>query len=126
MREELAKIKNVRARFRAIVVRFGERTSHGHAKPMMLVQDVCDLKGNRMTDHVWFDKGKWIETLDLQPGDEIEFNARVRPYWKGYIDKQLDYKFNNPTKVVKRNIPLPDIPDQPRLPMPTVQERLFA
>lgn len=101
MRERLAQIKDVRATFRATVDQFGSRTSHGHYKPMIMLANVRDSHGNVMTDHVWFDHCKWVDELNLQPGDEIQFEARVRPYLKGYIDKHLDYKLNRPTKIRK-------------------------
>lgn len=101
MRERLAEIEDVRATFRARVERFGSRTSYGHYKPMVLLADVRDSHGNLMTDHVWFDHCKWVDDLRIQPGDEIQFDARVRPYVKGYIDKHLDYKLNHPTRIKK-------------------------
>lgn len=126
MRDRLRQINGMRARFRAIVGGFGERTSKGHPKPMILLKDVRNLRGDLMTDHVWFDHRKWVDVLGLKEGDEIEFDARVGPYWKGYIDKVRDYKLNHPSRIVKRNMPMPDIPDRPRLPMLKTQERLFA
>lgn len=124
MREKLKAIKNVRAIFRGIVADFGTRTSHGYVKHQMLVRNIRDRRGQEMTDHVWFPCAKWNE--GLKPGDEIEFEARVTKYWKGYYDnRQLDYKLSRPTKV--RKIEKVEVPlfEGPVPPNPTVQESLF-
>lgn len=93
MREALKQINKVRARFRATVSGFGQRSSYGHPKPMVLLVNVRDEHGRQMTDHVWFDRRKWVDDLNLQPGDEIEFDARVGSYSKGYADeRRIDYK----------------------------------
>lgn len=139
MREELQKIKNVRATFRGIVVRFGEKPGfRNHApKKTMLVQDIRDRHNRVLTDHLWFMCGKWSDALDLQEGDEIQFDARVTSYLKGYRGRredddlppvERDYRLSHPTKVKKIRIPAPavEIPDRPVGPMPKVQESLFA
>jgi hypothetical protein len=46
--------------------------------------DVRDEAGNEVTDHLWFVVRKQLKALNLQPGDKIEFVARVKPYIKGY------------------------------------------
>lgn len=134
MREKLRQINNVRATFRAIVVRFGTRTSYGHTKQTLLVQDVRDQMDRVLTDHVWFLCGKWSECL--KEGDEIQFAARVRQYKKGYRGRRddidapppsIDYRLSHPTKVRKINpVTVPVIEDRPCPASPTVQESLFA
>jgi len=112
MREQLKQINKVRARFRATVGGFGQRTSYGHPKPMVLLTDVRDAQhGHVLTDHVWFDRRKWVDDLDLQPGDEIEFDARVGPYVKGYAgERRTDFKLNHPTRIVKRSAQPGELP----------------
>jgi len=108
MREKLKAINNIRAAFRGTVARFGSRTSYGHVKKTMLVHDIRDRHDREMTDHVWFLCGKWTE--GLQPGDVIEFDARVTSYKKGYRGRRedydlpapsIDYKLSHPTHVRK-------------------------
>ncbi len=102
MREKLAAISNVRARFRGRFERFGHRTSSGYVKRMALLVEVTDSRGREMCDHVWLNLTKQVEALDLKPGDRIEFDARVRPYVKGYYDdRRRDYRLSNPTNFVK-------------------------
>ena len=101
MRERLKAIDGVRARFRGTFEKFGERTSHGYVKRMALLVDVTDARGEEMCDHVWLNLTAQVERLDLKPGDRIEFDARAKPYLKGYIEKTVDYRLSNPTNFVK-------------------------
>ena len=134
MREKLMAINNVRAVFHGTVARFGTRTSYGHVKKTMLVHDIRDRHNREMTDHVWFLCGKWTESL--QPGDVIEFEARVTSYKKGYRGRRedydlpppsIDYKLSHPTKVRKvKQFAGPLTDDRPCPPNPTTQVSLFS
>jgi hypothetical protein len=125
MRKQLAEINNVRAVFRAIVVRFGEKKAYkGPPLKTILLQDVRDRHNRVMTDHLWFTAGKWSETLGLEPGDEIEFEARVSQYRKGYRGRRedfdlpapsIDYRLSFPTKVKKLRQPFEADAKQPSL-----------
>jgi hypothetical protein len=85
MRDSLRQINKIRARFRATVAGFDQRTSYGHPKP--------------------------VDDLGLQPGDEIEFDARVGSYVKGYADdRRVDYKLNHPTRIIKRSAQPAELP----------------
>jgi signal peptidase I len=72
----------------------------------ILLKDVTRTdSGLRVTDHIWFTVGKTISVLELQPGDIVEFDARVGDYVKGYVNNReyideriLDYKLNRPTR----------------------------
>lgn len=61
-----------------------------------------------MTDHLWFNYTKGFKGLgELKIGDVIQFNARVKKYYKGYFgyledvprSQQRDYKLSHPTKI---------------------------
>ena len=62
-----------------------------------------------ITDHLWFNNTKAFQAVNLEAGDVVEFDARVKPYEKGYkgrreyVDKPItiDYKLSWPTKVEK-------------------------
>lgn len=102
MRERLKQIDGVRARFRGTFREFGERTSHGYVKPMALLVNVTDARGEEMCDHLWLNLTAQVRRLDLKPGDRIEFDARVRPYTKGYYDnRRRDYRLSHPTNFTK-------------------------
>ena len=105
MREKLREIAGTRARFRGRFERFGTRTSFGYVKRMALLLNVTDVRGNEMTDHLWLNLSKGVEALELKPGEVVEFDARVKPYTKGYHDnRRRDYKLNNPTHFVKLGV----------------------
>lgn len=109
MRSELKKINQVRGRFTGVVDRSGTKKSFGYIKPTILFTQIKDSAGNIVTDHLWFNLTKGFDSLELQQGDLVEFDARVKRYEKGYrgyrddIDRSVetDYKLSHPTKIVK-------------------------
>lgn len=109
MRKELQKMKDERATFTATFERNGMKRDYGRDKPTILLNNVCDTTGKQVTDHIWFDLTKGFAALDLQPGDRIRFDARVKKYQKGYQGHRIDvmrsveydYKLSYPTKIVK-------------------------
>jgi len=80
----------------------------------LLLRDVVMVEtGEKATDHLWFNLTKGFEALgELNEGDVIEFDARVKSYQAGYrgrdIERELDnpprtdYKLSHPTKIEKR------------------------
>lgn len=110
MRKKLQEIDQVRATFTGTVERFGTKSSYGYTKPTLLLVNVKNAAGEVVTDHLWFNLTKGFESLGLCTGDTVQFDARVRPYTKGYrgwrddvYDKPVekDYKLSHPTKLVK-------------------------
>ena len=109
MRDELAKIEDVRAVFTGVFVRFGEKRGYKGPEPTILLKDVRDESGKVVTDHLWFNLTKGFAALNLKGGETVEFRARVKWYVKGYkghvwereIDAPLedDYKLSHPTKI---------------------------
>ena len=58
-----------------------------------------------VADHIWFTDTLGFRKLgELKEGDVVRFNARVRPYYKGYLGdgsefRELDYKLSYPTRI---------------------------
>ncbi len=76
----------------------------------VLLKDICDAGGVIVCDHLWFNLTKAFALLNLQPGDRVQFDARVKKYVKGYFGRrddvfdkpaEVDYKLSHPTKVTK-------------------------
>lgn len=111
MREQLRAIDGVRCTFTGIFERFGTKSAYrGPPIKTLLLRHICDPTDKEVADHVWFVVGKQFGALDLQPGDRVEFCARVREYEKGYKGRredvwdapiEKDYKLSHPTKVRK-------------------------
>ena len=110
MRKKLALEKGKRKVFRANFVRIGKKINYkGYSEETILVRNVFDIELNReVADHVWFSYTKGFEKITLTEGVQLEFEARVKEYTKGYVRKDLkinnrttDYKLSHPTKIKK-------------------------
>lgn len=111
MRTELKNINGARTRFIGTFVRFGTKPAYkGPPIKTLLFENVCDKHGKQYTDHIWFTTGKQFEALNLQPGDKICFDARVKIYTKGYRGHRddydaapisTDYKLSHPNNIIK-------------------------
>lgn len=113
MREALAVIDGVRASFSATFVRYGSKPAYkGPAVKTLLFSNVKGTAGSEVCDHIWFTTNKQFEKLDLQSGDVVLFDARSKPYvkgYKGYRDDdwdvkpiETDYKLSHPTNIRKQ------------------------
>jgi hypothetical protein len=104
MRKNLQSIDGERLSFTGTVSRYGGK---GGGRYTVLIVDVTFLDGRPATDHLWFNLTLGFKKLRLQPGERVSFDARVKPYTKGYqgrkqgIDRPVscDYKLSHPTKV---------------------------
>ena len=114
MRKKLKKIDGVRSRFAGVFVRYGNTTGWtGMVEKTILVKDVRFGDSQEiLCSHLWFNLTKGFQALgELQEGDLIEFDARVKPYRKGYWGwdswravenpPTWDYKLSHPTKIQK-------------------------
>lgn len=117
MRDKLARVEGSRASFVASFGRFGTKNGYqGRQVKTILLTDVKDTAGNDICDHIWFTLTKGFEALNLQPGERVAFDGRVKPYWKGYEgDDQMqerDYKLSHPTHIRRyvRSIDIKDLP----------------
>lgn len=114
MRKELANIGGVRKRFIATFVRYGSKKSFkGYPIKTLLFENIRDKYGKVYCDHLWFTINKTFGKLDLSEGDNISFDARVKPYIKGYRGRRdedfyedhkpvsKDFKLSHPNNIVK-------------------------
>ena len=97
-----------RKKFSALFVKLGKKKNyHGYSEETILLKDVTDVAtGKTITDHLWFAYTKGFQNIALVTGAQIEFEARIKKYNKGYrnarykIDhRTTDYKLSHPTKI---------------------------
>ncbi|MEI6950459.1 hypothetical protein V9K67_24970 [Paraflavisolibacter sp. H34] len=108
MRKELSNSEGERRRFRAVFSRFGSKVNYkGHSEPTLLLTKVAEADtGKLVTDHVWFAYTQGFQACTLTAGVVVEFEARVKAYTKGYVNRRIgidqkttDYKLSHPTKI---------------------------
>jgi hypothetical protein len=108
MRKGLVKSEGQRKKFQATFSRTGKKTNYkGYSEDTILLNNIIDAEtGKVITDHLWFSYTRGFEEANLKEGCQIEFEARVKKYEKGYANKQLgldlrkyDYKLSHPTKI---------------------------
>lgn len=109
MRKNLEDKLGLRKKFRAVFTRFGKKVNYqGYTDITILLTQVVDAETSTLvTDHHWFAFTKGFEKAQLKEGGTIEFEARVKMYKKGYVNRklsvnkrQLDYKLSHPTNIV--------------------------
>jgi hypothetical protein len=108
MRKALAKDEGLRKKFRAIFTRFGKKVNFkGYSEMTVLLTKIVEAEtGNLVADHLWFGYTAGFEKAHLTEGVTVEFEARVKEYAKGYVNKRIgvnrqkvDYKLSHPTKI---------------------------
>jgi hypothetical protein len=111
MRRELKKEEGQRKKFHATFVKVGKKTNYlGYSEETILLKDIIDVETGRVVaDHMWFAYTKTFQQIRLTEGISIEFEARVKLYKKGYVNRSYkidnrttDYKLSHPTKVCLR------------------------
>jgi hypothetical protein len=125
MRTQLQKIEGERKPFIGTFIRYGKKSRYKPKKVItnkgkimwidyditVLMNNIHDTSGKLVADHLWFNLTKGFEQLgDLKEGTQIKFEARVKPYVKGYVnyrqdidDREIDYRLSNPTKFILLN-----------------------
>ena len=112
MRKVLGADAGIRKKFRATVSRFGKKTNYkGYSDETILLLNVTDMETFKVvTDHVWFAYTKGFEKLKLFPGVVIEFEARIKSYRKGYVNRKykidesrVDFKLSHPTRITLKS-----------------------
>lgn len=114
MRENLRKFLGKRITVVGTFVRYGyKRGGDGGTIRTILFADIVDPDdGSIYSDHGWFNlTADFAELGELQPGDTVQFSARVKRYVKGYRGQRrierldnppaTDYRLSHPTEVVK-------------------------
>ncbi len=108
MRKKLEAEKGKRKKFRAVFDRIGKKKNFkGYSEDTILLKNIVDIETNAVVaDHVWFTYMKAFDQLSFTKGVAIEFEARVKEYTKGYVNRQLkinnhktDFKLSHPTKI---------------------------
>jgi len=116
MRKNLEDKVGQRKKFKAVVSRFGKKVNYnGYTAITILLTNIIDAETNTVvTGHQWFAFTKGFEQAQLKEGETIEFEARVKVYKKGYVNRKLsinqrqsDYKLSHPTNinVIKKRAP---------------------
>jgi len=110
LRTELKKLDEQRELFTGVFKKYGLKSGYkGPSTETILLTAIRDGNGNLISDHLWFNMTKGFEQLgSLKEGDIVRFEARVKRYRKGYINRQagidqskFDYKLSHPTKIVR-------------------------
>lgn len=94
MRLELQKREGQRDVYFGTFVRYGSAIGW-KGKPVitLLFNDIRDINGIQVADHLWFRNVKCFEELGpLVPGEKIRMRARPKPYRKGYRGFRDDYQ----------------------------------
>ena len=108
MRKELQKQEGQRKKFHAIFVKVGsKRNYHGYSEETILLKNILDVESQKIiTDHVWFSYTKTFQSIPLIEGVQLEFEARIKEYKKGYVNSRYkidnrikDFKLSHPTKI---------------------------
>ncbi len=108
MRKSLAANEGERRTFTATCSRFGKKVNFkGRSEDTILLVNVRDVEtGNVITDHIWFTFSKAFEKVGIREGMTIRFDARVKSYTKGYVNRRAgidqrrkDLRLSHPTKI---------------------------
>ncbi|MEO5600376.1 MAG: hypothetical protein ABIR06_05555 [Cyclobacteriaceae bacterium] len=108
MRKLLAREEGDRKRFQGVFSRFGKKNNFkGYSEPTLLLLNIIDQETNLpVADHIWFAYTKTFEKIKLEPGLRIGFEARIKIYKKGYVNRKYaidnrksDFKLSHPTKI---------------------------
>lgn len=109
MRKRLAEDVGIRKRFSARVDRFGKKVNYkGYSEDTILLKQIIDAESKEVVaDHLWFTFSLAFQKAKITEGCTIEFDARVKDYTKGYVNKAIginnkkkDFKLSHPTKIV--------------------------
>lgn len=92
-----------------MVERFGKKINYnGYSEETILLKKIEDVASAEIVaDHLWFTFSLAFQKAKITEGCTIEFDARVKDYTKGYVNKKIginnrkkDFKLSNPSKIV--------------------------
>jgi hypothetical protein len=108
VRKKLAEDVGLRKRFSAEVERFGKKINFkGYSEETILLKNIQDVESKKIVaDHLWFTFSLAFQKAKITEGCTVEFDARVKDYKKGYVNKKIginnrkkDFKLSHPTKI---------------------------
>jgi hypothetical protein len=108
MRVKLGKDEGIRKKFTATFLRLGKKKNFkGYTEDTILLVNITDADTSTVVaDHIWFSYTKSFEKIILKEGVLVEFEARVKSYSKGYVNRAVginqrktDFKLSHPTKI---------------------------
>ncbi len=108
MRKELRKLNEERRKFKGTFAKYSWKNGYKYPEKTILLKNIIDSStGKEISDHLWFNFTKGFEEANLIEGCAIEFEARVKEYWKGYKGRredvytgmEKDYRLSHPTKI---------------------------
>jgi hypothetical protein len=108
MRAGLLKDEGIRKKFHGTFSRLGKKRNYnGYSEDTILLTNITDSESNELVaDHAWFSYTKGFEKVTLAEGIVVEFEARVKAYSKGYVNRALgrkkrktDLKLSHPTQI---------------------------
>jgi hypothetical protein len=112
MRSGLSKDEGVRKKFYGTFSRLGKKRNYnGYSEDTILLVNIIDAESSELAaDHAWFSYTKGFEKVQLKEGTVLEFEARVKAYAKGYVNRGLgmtkrktDLKLSHPTQIKIRS-----------------------
>ena len=107
MRKKLKKFKGQRLKFCGTIDKFSKKYYKHHEKTVLcLINVTLAHNAECITDHVWMNMTEDLKRLKPKVGDKIKFNARVKEYWKGYVNddnpyQERDFRLDRPTNIIK-------------------------
>jgi hypothetical protein len=108
IRKALAARDGERKKFRATFSRLGKKVNYkGYGEETILLTHITELEsGEVVSDHLWFAYTAGFEKIKLEEGASVEFEARIKEYAKGYVNKKYginnrkkDFKLSHPTRI---------------------------
>jgi hypothetical protein len=107
-RTKLGSAEGERKVFKGTFSKYGKKVNYkGHSEPTVLLVGITDVTNNEVvTDHAWFSFTKGFEKINPKEGDVLVFEARIKEYRKGYVNKKYginnqrkDFRLSHPTKI---------------------------
>src|SRR5437870_89468 len=91
MHKTLARREDEWARFQETFAWFRMKNGwQGRQEKTVLQKDICDAIGSRVCAHLCFNLTRVFASLNLQLGDVVAFDARVKAYEKEYFGRHWD------------------------------------